>query len=224
MTAFSNVPTYGSAAYAPQKRNSWGAIFAGSIIVLGIQLLLGTLGTAIGLSVLTGSPETETAKGVGIGAMIWWVITGLIALFIGGWVAGRLCGFLNRMEGLLHGAVTWSLSTLAAVLLLTTVAGTLVSGAWNVVSTTANTVVQASPQPAATTPPPADINETARRAPAAAAEAAKKAAGPSAGAAWGIFAMLLLGLGAAAAGGAVGVRYEHLEVARPGEMRPGIAA
>lgn len=227
MSAYeSDIPTQGATVYrGAQKRTSWGAIFAGTLIVLGVQVLLGALGAAIGLTALTINPGEGTAKGVGIGGAIWWILTGLIALFAGGWVAGRVSGLYQRMEGVLHGAVMWALASLASVVLVTTAIGAVVGGAWNVLSTTATTAAQTSDQVSLNQQgaTPGQVGEGARQAaeqaPRVASETAKKAAGPSAAAAWGIFAMMLLGLAAAGAGGASGVKAEI-----KADRRPGMAA
>ena len=206
-----------------RKRNSWGAIIAGAVVALSVQLLLVALGAAVGLSVVGASPESSTAKGVGIGAGVWWVIATLISLFCGGFVAARLSGMFRRSEGILHGAVTWGVFTLVGVLAL----GTLIGGAWNVLSTTATTAVSSGQVRDADATAAAERGEGAiRNAP----EAAREAAGPTIGAAWAFFAMLLLGLAAAVAGGAAGIVAMQKEdrisgaLGDKGDTRPGLAA
>jgi hypothetical protein len=111
------------------RRTSWGAIFAGAFVTLAIFLTLQLLGAGIGASALdlTGSRITS-ARSFGIGAAIWWFITGLIALFIGGWVAGRLGWRWSKLERALHGLTVWSLFYIAMFLLTLTAAGALVGG------------------------------------------------------------------------------------------------
>lgn len=210
-----NPPSYTPNSYQAHKRNSWGAIFGGSVIALAVQLLLATFGMAIGLSTIAVSTEEETAKGVGIGAAIWWLISALAALFVGGFVAGRLCGFKRRWDGLLHGALTWALVTLASIVLLTTALGSIIGGAWNVMQTGATVASKASEQATpeqreqannAAQQATTQAKEVANQAPEKAKEVAEKAKGPSVAAAWSIFLMLLLGLGAAAIGGATGAK------------------
>ncbi len=60
-------------------------------------------------------------------------MSGLIALFAGGWVAGRLAGMPRKTDGVLHGIVTWGLTTLITFYLLTTGVGRIVSGVTGVV-------------------------------------------------------------------------------------------
>jgi hypothetical protein len=68
-----------------------------------------------------------------ISAGVWGIITGLIALFIGGWAAGRLAGMPQRTDGILHGLLTWSVAILISVYLLTSAVGTFVGGAFGIV-------------------------------------------------------------------------------------------
>jgi hypothetical protein len=72
---------------------AWGAIFAGVALGLITQLLLNMLGLGIGLATLDpGTSDNPSAGGLSIGAGIWWVLSGIIASFVGGWAAGRLAG------------------------------------------------------------------------------------------------------------------------------------
>jgi hypothetical protein len=111
----------------PFDRISWGAIFAGAIIALATQLVLTLIGTAVGLATLnpaTGQGPSGTT--LGVGAAIWVVISSLISLFMGGYIAGRLGGTFN---GWLHGLATWATVTMLTMLLLTTAAGGLIGTA-----------------------------------------------------------------------------------------------
>jgi hypothetical protein len=108
-------------------RVSWGSIFAGAVIALATQVVLALIGVAIGLATLdpaTGNTPSGTA--LGTGAAIWLVISSLVSLFFGGYVAARLAG---RFNGWLHGLITWGTLTLLTLMLLTTAAGQLVGAA-----------------------------------------------------------------------------------------------
>jgi hypothetical protein len=111
----------------PFARISWGAIFAGAIIVLATQLVLTLIGTAVGLATLNPTTgQTPSGTTLGIGAGIWLVISSLVSLFLGGYIAGRLGGTFN---GWLHGLATWAAVTMLTILLLTTAAGGLIGTA-----------------------------------------------------------------------------------------------
>lgn len=112
------------------RRISWGAIFAGLFVALATQLLLSILGVGIGASTIhIGSGGGASAAGLGIGSGIWFFLSIVVALFVGGWVAGTVAGMPRRVEGLLHGVVVWSLTTLVTVYLLTTAIGGILGGA-----------------------------------------------------------------------------------------------
>jgi hypothetical protein len=119
------------------RRVSWGAIFAGAIAAIAIELLLNLLGAGFGaasVNPLQGQP----GGGLAIGAAIWFVVATIIALFIGGWIAGRLAGNPDKQDGALHGFVTWALASLALVYMLSSAVGGLVSGAAGVLGQTAS--------------------------------------------------------------------------------------
>jgi len=109
------------------RRISWAAIFAGLIIALVAQVVLSVLGLSIGASAINPLTDQNPGATIGIGAAIWLVISSIIALFLGGWVAGRMAGFPR--EGGLHGLVTWGAATLVTLLLLSNAVGNLLSGA-----------------------------------------------------------------------------------------------
>lgn len=109
------------------KRVSWGAIFAGVVVSMVIMLALGLLGMGIGLGVVNPT-EQDPLAGVGIGAGIWFGLSTLIALFAGGWAAGKLAGYPRKMIGSLHGVVVWGLASLFSFYLMTTTFGMVLSG------------------------------------------------------------------------------------------------
>lgn len=116
------------AAYRMARRRvSWAALFAGLVIALVVHLMLTLLGMGIGLSTVDpASDGSPGASAFGIGAGIWWVISSAIAVFAGGWVAGRLCGFRKTTEGALHGLVVWGLATIVTFYLLGTAVSTAI--------------------------------------------------------------------------------------------------
>jgi hypothetical protein len=115
------------------RRISWAAIFAGLIITLVAELVLSVLGVSIGATAVNPlTADQGSGQALGIGAAIWLIVSTIIALFLGGWVAGRMAGFTR--EGALHGLVTWGSATLLTVLLLTNAAGNILSGAGKLLS------------------------------------------------------------------------------------------
>ncbi len=126
-----------------RRRISWGAIIAGAIIVIMVQLTLALLGLAIGLSTVDPMQEQQPTEGFFTGEMIWWVISGLIALFCGGVAAARLSGLRT---GLLHGLVTWGLVTLLSIWMLTSAVGTIIGGAFATVRSSIAAAAEAVPE------------------------------------------------------------------------------
>ncbi len=118
------------------RRISWGAIIAGVVIALVVQLLLGILGIGIGTSTIDPLSEANPVAGIGTGAGIWFAVSLLIALFIGGYVAARAAGLPRRQDGLLHGVLVWGLTTLLTFYLLTTTVGGLIGGTARVLGRT----------------------------------------------------------------------------------------
>jgi hypothetical protein len=96
---------------------SWGAIFGGVFVALGVWIMLLTLGFAIGLTSVD-SDNLSTAKQAATVTGIWSVVALFLSLLAGGVVAGRTAGILDRPTGALHGAVLWGFTTLAGALVL----------------------------------------------------------------------------------------------------------
>jgi hypothetical protein len=115
---------------------SWGAILGGAFVALGIWILLYSLGLALGLSsVDPGDPGSARSAGIGTG--IWSIIAPLIALFIGGYVAARTAGVVDKTGGALHGAVLWGLTTLAGTILMGMALSSLMGAVFSVGRTAA---------------------------------------------------------------------------------------
>jgi hypothetical protein len=110
------------------RRVSWGAIFAGFFVTMVVQIMLTLLGAAIGLASLEPFREPHSGQKVAIASGIWLLASGLISIWIGACVAGRLCGGPQRADGLIHGIVAWSVSTCATLALLATAVGTAIGG------------------------------------------------------------------------------------------------
>ena len=117
------------AAAGAFRRVSWGAVIAGSLVALTTQLVLSLLGLSIGFGLIEPGQEEGVRLGtLGTGAASWWVLSSLISLFAGGWVAGRMAGVPRRIGGALHGLVTWSLATVLTLVFLGSGIGIVVGG------------------------------------------------------------------------------------------------
>lgn len=119
------------------RHMSWGAVMAGTVVAVVVQLVLSLIGAGIGFSTIdplrdSGSPDAST---FGLGVAIWWTITSIVALFAGGWIAGHLAGSPEKTDGVLHGLLTWGLATILTVYLLASAVGSVVGGAASAVGT-----------------------------------------------------------------------------------------
>ena len=138
---------------------SWGAVFAGVAIGLITQLLLNMLGVGLGLATLDpGTSDNPSASGFGIGAAIWWVVSGIIASFFGGWIAGRLAGKPKESTGGWHGLTAWAVTALIVIYLLSTAVSSVVGGALGALSSAAGGVGRTAATAAATAAPAAANN------------------------------------------------------------------
>ena len=114
------------------NRVAWGAIFAGVVVALIVQVMLTMLGVGIGMATLDpASGDNPAASTFSITAAVWWFISGIIAAFAGGYVAARMSGRTVPTTGAFHGLTTWAFTTLLVLYLLTTTAGSLVGGVFS---------------------------------------------------------------------------------------------
>jgi hypothetical protein len=102
----------------------WGAVLAGVAVGVSVQLVLTLLGIASGLSL----SSLSAIEGPATGALVWAGLSMLIAALIGTYVAGRMSGLKRKTDGVLHGVVTWAVTTLLFVFLATSAGGSLLSG------------------------------------------------------------------------------------------------
>ena len=94
------------------NRVSWGAVLAGVVTALVVQLLLNMLGIGIGLGTLSAAGgDNPSPTTLSVGAGLWWTLTGIIASFLGGAMAGRLSGKPSASTGGWHGVVAWAATT-----------------------------------------------------------------------------------------------------------------
>ncbi|MDQ3534071.1 MAG: hypothetical protein M3421_00415, partial [Bacteroidota bacterium] len=85
------------------KKISWPAVFAGLVVAVAVHVALNVLGLGIGLGAIDPMSNQQPMEGLGIGTLIWYVLSMLISLFIGGWVSSRLSGIATTDSSVLHG-------------------------------------------------------------------------------------------------------------------------
>jgi len=108
--------------------NFWGAVLGGFITALSILFLLNLLGLGIGFATVNPLQETNPADGLGMGAIFWWSISNLIALFVGGLVAGRIAGTSDTKVGGIHGFVSWGIYALFSIWMVFSGVGSIIGG------------------------------------------------------------------------------------------------
>jgi hypothetical protein len=103
-------------------RVHWGAVIAGALFALGVHIVMGLIGAALGFAA-----EPADSKALGAGAAIWALLTPFVATLLGAWLAIRLTGEReSRPSGYVHGLLVWSIGLIAGALFLT---GTAATGA-----------------------------------------------------------------------------------------------
>lgn len=119
---------------------SWGGIIAGVFAAVSIQLLLNLLGIGVGASSISASQGDQPGQGMAIGAVIWFVLSWVLSLGLGAWVACQFAPHGDRRKGALQGFVVWCVASLVVVYLLSTAAGNLIGGTASVIGRTASLV------------------------------------------------------------------------------------
>jgi hypothetical protein len=122
--------------FSPVRSISWSAILAGVAVTLGISLLLALLGAGLGARSVSPLQEGNPFEGIGKGALIWIVISGIVAFFAGGWTAGSGSGWVSQRLSAIHGVVTWAVASILTVWLITGAAGSVLSGSAGLIKQT----------------------------------------------------------------------------------------
>jgi hypothetical protein len=128
---------------------SWGGVFAGVLVAMGVSMLLAALGVAIGVSAV--DPSNTDPGVLGAGAAIWGGVQLLLALFIGGMVATRVGAIIDRTTGFFEGVLVWVVSLILMAYLAGSGIATVASGAFTLLggaTQTFSAVVQGQGAPA----------------------------------------------------------------------------
>ncbi len=98
------------------KRVSWGAIWAGVMIALGMEVLFTLFGFFIGFGMYNWQAANPWS-GISAWTTVWYLVTAGWSMFFGAWCAARLSGNPVREAGILHGITTWGLAAIATILI-----------------------------------------------------------------------------------------------------------
>jgi hypothetical protein len=116
---------------------AWGAVFAGGLASAALTLVLLSLGTGLGLSVVSPwSDWNVTAVRVATAAGIFTLLVAVMASAVGGYLAGRLRTRWSGVHGnevyfrdTAHGLLAWAFATVVSVGITGAAATQIVSGA-----------------------------------------------------------------------------------------------
>jgi len=133
---------YPSLLRAEGMKVSWGGIFGGVLVAIGLLLLLAALGVAVGISAAQPG-ETEIST-LGTGAGIWAGLSLLLALFVGGMVATRIGAISDGATGFFEGALVWVVSILLMVYFASSGVSMLAGGAFQMVGGAAQAIAGAT--------------------------------------------------------------------------------
>lgn len=137
---------------------TWSAIIAGGVAAAAVSFILFVLGAGLGLSVVSPwSSDAGTVTALGVGTLVWLVVTQWVASGLGGYLTGRLRTRWNIhtdevfFRDTAHGFLAWAVATLLTAALFASamsavVAGT-VSSATTVLSGAAQGAAEGASQP-----------------------------------------------------------------------------
>jgi hypothetical protein len=208
------------------ERVSWGALFAGFMVGVGVLFLLLSLGAAVGLTTVDAR-DLSSWKNMGIGVGIWGGISAIIASFFSAWVAGRLSTSPDRTAGMLHGAALWGLTWFVGLWM----GAAAITGAARAAGSAAQTAAQTGGQAAAQQPGAAqealqgaqqEAQQAIGQTQAQAGQIAESATTGGRAGAWGAFVAAVFTLVASALGGAAGAagRVKAIAEREPIATRP----
>lgn len=203
-----------------KSRVRWGAIFAGVISGMIVQVILSLFGLAIGFNAF--DPGQRDYSGLGIGSTLWLLVSALISAYVGGWVASSLANVTVRLDGLMHGVLSWGVFMVIAAYMFGSSVGTVVGGAFNLTSSAlvgasqgiAESATERTQGIAAVREQVGDIVQNVAPGNQAQSPAtqrqravqAERAADTASTATWAAFFLALLSLAASAFGGLSGLR------------------
>jgi hypothetical protein len=144
-----NVPARYPARYGVHlsdviNRVSWGAVWAGALIALGMEALLLSFGMFIGFGMYNWRAANPSA-GVSGWTIIWYLVTAGWSMFFGAWCAARLSGNPVREAGILHGITTWALAATLTVLMMAVGVWSMLKVGMNLLNTAAIAGAEVAP-------------------------------------------------------------------------------
>ena len=195
---------------ADGMRVSWGGVWGGVLVAVGLLLLLAALGVAVGITA-TDPAQTDPSK-LGTGAGIWAGVSLLVALFVGGMVSTRIGAIFDGTTGFFEGALVWVVSVLLMGYLAASGVGSLAGGAFSMIGGAQQAVgsVLGTTDPQAIKEQAQQKAQDLKQSLPQLQQRAQEAKPTATKAAWITFVALLLSLAAAVIGAMAGRRRQPL--------------
>jgi hypothetical protein len=116
---------------------SWPAVIGGAFVSASLALILLALGTGLGFSAVSPwSNLGASASAIGTGAVVWLILTQILASAMGGYLAGRLRTKWTNIHtdevyfrDTAHGFLVWAVGIVITASLLTTAAASFAGAA-----------------------------------------------------------------------------------------------
>jgi hypothetical protein len=137
-----NLHTSGSPASVGKRESfgsavSWGAVLAGAFVASATYLMLLLAGAGFGFASMSPwGDEGASARTLGVGAIVWLVVTQIISAGLGGYIAGRLrTKWVDThsdevyFRDTAHGFLVWAVGAVVSAFLLASGLSSAVSGA-----------------------------------------------------------------------------------------------
>lgn len=125
-------------------RVSWGAVWCGVLIALGMEALFALFGLFIGFGMYNSTAANPWA-GISAWTTVWYLVTAGWSIFFGAWCAARLSGNPIREAAILHGVTTWGLATVATMAIVVLASWSVLREGINVLSAAAIAGPQVAP-------------------------------------------------------------------------------
>jgi hypothetical protein len=116
---------------------SWGGVWGGVLIGIGLLFLLTALGLALGVSAV--DPHSDNSS-LGMGAAVWAGISLLLALYIAAMASTRIGAIFDKTTGMFEGMLVWVLSLLVIVYLASSGIGLVAGGAFKLIGGATQTI------------------------------------------------------------------------------------
>lgn len=107
-------PTINREAVMTDRRQPvlrWSAVIAGALCSVSFWILLQLVGVGVGLASVDTS-DYGSLHSAGVGTTTWSLLSPLLAMFLGGMVAGKLAQTYDRKLAAGHGLVMWAITSI----------------------------------------------------------------------------------------------------------------